>query len=268
VLLAVVTKSVISLRVVYRELATTVIVLYHGKSYAQRRDVDIVLQNNDVLEIPGELRVLHTPGHTPGGIALYNVWGQTLFTGDSIWKQRRLKVSQGFFNTDDDEGRPISSDHLVLCHFYDHFDLNRRIHRQARGAKSAAGMPSLLAEYLEQQLRAAVYHLGLVEKIILTVDKTPYLYNTLYPVQTSNHGANLGKTVERGDPRTLVSLLQAYFASHPAKMQEAAVLIRALTGAEHEIAGLHGRNICACSGRKLRYAEPQLFQGGFIIGHQ
>ncbi|NNL78318.1 MAG: MBL fold metallo-hydrolase [Desulfobacterales bacterium] len=45
---------------------------------------DILLQDNDLIQI-GEsgLTVLHTPGHTPGGICIYS--GNHIFTGDTLF---------------------------------------------------------------------------------------------------------------------------------------------------------------------------------------
>jgi len=45
---------------------------------------DVLLQNDDVIAIGAvRLRVLHTPGHTPGGICLYSTGH--LFTGDTLF---------------------------------------------------------------------------------------------------------------------------------------------------------------------------------------
>jgi len=65
--------------------------------------VDNVVHDGDKLDIPCKLEVLHTPGHTPGSIALYHADKKILFTGDSIWNHKTLKVAQGFYNTDDEE---------------------------------------------------------------------------------------------------------------------------------------------------------------------
>lgn len=48
--------------------------------------VDITVKDGDVIKVGDEeLRVIHTPGHTPGGICLYNppdlLTGDTLFVG-------------------------------------------------------------------------------------------------------------------------------------------------------------------------------------------
>ena len=46
--------------------------------------VDIQVLDGDVITIGEEkLQVIHTPGHTPGGICLYN--GPDLFTGDTLF---------------------------------------------------------------------------------------------------------------------------------------------------------------------------------------
>lgn len=46
----------------------------------KRKDVDIELKENDKID---DFRVIHTPGHTPGGICLWN--GETLISGDTIF---------------------------------------------------------------------------------------------------------------------------------------------------------------------------------------
>lgn len=46
-----------------------------------------------VLPIAGGLRVVHTPGHTMGHVALLHEPTSVLITGDSIWNVRRMKWS-------------------------------------------------------------------------------------------------------------------------------------------------------------------------------
>lgn len=44
------------------------------------------LQHDQVIEVAGvSFRVLHTPGHSPGGICLYNADGACAFVGDTIF---------------------------------------------------------------------------------------------------------------------------------------------------------------------------------------
>lgn len=49
--------------------------------------VDMVLKDDEVIDIgDASLRVLHTPGHTPGSICLYNPESRELFTGDTVFE--------------------------------------------------------------------------------------------------------------------------------------------------------------------------------------
>jgi hydroxyacylglutathione hydrolase len=43
---------------------------------------DIALRDGDHV---GSLRVIHTPGHTPGGICLYDAEAKVLFSGDTVF---------------------------------------------------------------------------------------------------------------------------------------------------------------------------------------
>ena len=48
-------------------------------------DADIVVNDGELLRIPGRsIRVLHTPGHTPGHICLHDERDGLLFTGDHV----------------------------------------------------------------------------------------------------------------------------------------------------------------------------------------
>ncbi len=44
---------------------------------------DILLAGGEVF---GELEVVHTPGHTPGGICLYSARSKVLFSGDTVFQ--------------------------------------------------------------------------------------------------------------------------------------------------------------------------------------
>ena len=47
-------------------------------------DYDIAVRDNDLLSLGGlEVRIIHTPGHSPGSICLYS--GGRLFTGDTLF---------------------------------------------------------------------------------------------------------------------------------------------------------------------------------------
>jgi glyoxylase-like metal-dependent hydrolase (beta-lactamase superfamily II) len=47
---------------------------------------DVIFENEGQIEFAGlQFTILHTPGHTPGGICLYNKDEKTLFTGDTLF---------------------------------------------------------------------------------------------------------------------------------------------------------------------------------------
>jgi glyoxylase-like metal-dependent hydrolase (beta-lactamase superfamily II) len=68
--------------------------------------VDRALQDGDVVQALGGLRVIHAPGHTPGNIALYQPQRQILFCGDTIFNGAPFSRKQGiqapprFFSVD------------------------------------------------------------------------------------------------------------------------------------------------------------------------
>ena len=62
--------------------------------------VDETFTDNQLLEVAGGLRVLHTPGHTPGHCSLLHEPSGVLITGDSLFNWRsRMRYSYAFFCT-------------------------------------------------------------------------------------------------------------------------------------------------------------------------
>ncbi|WP_424357668.1 MBL fold metallo-hydrolase [Methanocella sp. MCL-LM] len=50
--------------------------------------VDIVLKDGDEIDLGDQkLRVIHTPGHTPGSICLYEPVSKAMFTGDTVFEE-------------------------------------------------------------------------------------------------------------------------------------------------------------------------------------
>jgi hydroxyacylglutathione hydrolase len=78
------------------------------------REVRTRLKEGDVVSAGGmELEVIHTPGHTPGSICLYDRKSGTLFTGDTVF-------SDGIGRTDmpggNDEHLQASLDRISSLH--------------------------------------------------------------------------------------------------------------------------------------------------------
>jgi len=63
-------------------------------------DVAVELSDGEILDIAGGLEVVHTPGHSPGHMALLHRLTETLITGDSIFNVRGLRWSPRALCTD------------------------------------------------------------------------------------------------------------------------------------------------------------------------
>ena len=67
------------------------------------------LEDGEVLDFLGGLRVIHTPGHTPGSMCLYQEERRILFCGDLLFNGHPFTVRQGlqyppsFFSVDSAE---------------------------------------------------------------------------------------------------------------------------------------------------------------------
>ena len=65
----------------------------------------------DGSELPGGLRAVHTPGHSPGHTALLHADSGVLITGDAVLNLRGVRYAPGFLCTDPDRNRS-SADRL------------------------------------------------------------------------------------------------------------------------------------------------------------
>ena len=64
-------------------------------------DVDAQLEGGEVLSMLGGLRVVPTPGHTPGSICLYALEHKLLFVGDALQRRRKkLRLPAKMVSTD------------------------------------------------------------------------------------------------------------------------------------------------------------------------
>ena len=57
-------------------------------------------QHGTVLPAAGGLRVVHTPGHTPGHVSLLHEPSGVLITGDALFNVRGIRYSPGWMCTD------------------------------------------------------------------------------------------------------------------------------------------------------------------------
>ena len=58
-----------------------------------RVEVDATFEDGDVLPLAGGIRVIHTPGHTPGHCSFLHPGSGVLITGDAIFNVRGLRYS-------------------------------------------------------------------------------------------------------------------------------------------------------------------------------
>lgn len=58
------------------------------------------LQAGELLDVAGGLRVVHTPGHSPGHISLLHEPSRLLITGDALFNMRGVGWPQRYFCTD------------------------------------------------------------------------------------------------------------------------------------------------------------------------
>jgi glyoxylase-like metal-dependent hydrolase (beta-lactamase superfamily II) len=83
------------------------------------------IDDGAVLPVLGGLRVIHTPGHTPGSICLYLEGARILFTGDVLQVHRgRLTFASAFFSHDHGAARAsverlaaLDVDTIALSHY-------------------------------------------------------------------------------------------------------------------------------------------------------
>ncbi|HYT09100.1 MAG TPA: MBL fold metallo-hydrolase [Mycobacteriales bacterium] len=61
--------------------------------------------NGSVLPVAGGLRVVHTPGHTPGHVSLLHLPTGVLVTGDALFNLRGIRYSPGSLCTDPELNR-------------------------------------------------------------------------------------------------------------------------------------------------------------------
>ena len=76
--------------------ATGAKIAIHENDAEAVETADVKLKDGDLVELGDrKFKVIHTPGHTPGSICLYDEKNLTLVTGDSICGERRDLIRMG-----------------------------------------------------------------------------------------------------------------------------------------------------------------------------
>jgi glyoxylase-like metal-dependent hydrolase (beta-lactamase superfamily II) len=63
-------------------------------------NVDVLVDDGDILPIFGGLKIVHTPGHTPGSISLHIEKEGLLFTGDAVNHRHGIHLPSRAFTVD------------------------------------------------------------------------------------------------------------------------------------------------------------------------
>jgi glyoxylase-like metal-dependent hydrolase (beta-lactamase superfamily II) len=71
-------------RVVQKLLHIPPFSIFRPLVYAKPSEVDIQLEGDEILSPLGGLKVIHTPGHTPGSISLFSPQNKLLIVGDAL----------------------------------------------------------------------------------------------------------------------------------------------------------------------------------------
>lgn len=89
--------------------------------YIKLSDVDIQLEGGEILSPLGGLRVIHTPGHTPGSISLFSPQKKLLIVGDTLNNRyKNIRLPPKLVSTDlpqaiDSVRRIAQLDFGILC---------------------------------------------------------------------------------------------------------------------------------------------------------
>jgi glyoxylase-like metal-dependent hydrolase (beta-lactamase superfamily II) len=83
------------------------------------------IEDGDVLPMLGGLRVIHTPGHTPGSVCLYGARDRVLFVGDTLQRRfGRVSFASALYSDDQAAARravkrlaELDVERIVFSHF-------------------------------------------------------------------------------------------------------------------------------------------------------
>lgn len=108
-------------RVVQKLLHIPPFSIFRPLVYVEPNEVDIQLESEEILSPLGGLKVIHTPGHTPGSISLFSPQNKLLIVGDALnncFKNIRLQprlVSTNLLQAIDSIKRIAQLDFDIIC---------------------------------------------------------------------------------------------------------------------------------------------------------
>jgi glyoxylase-like metal-dependent hydrolase (beta-lactamase superfamily II) len=85
----------------------------------------VPIEDGEVLPVLGGLRVIHTPGHTPGSVCLYGPRDRVLFVGDTLQRRfGRVSFASALYSDDHAAARravqrlaELDVETIVFSHF-------------------------------------------------------------------------------------------------------------------------------------------------------
>ena len=88
-------------RVVQKLLHIPPFSIFRHLVYAKPSEIDIQLEGSEILSPLGDLKVIHTPGHTPGSISLFSPQKKLLIVGDALnSRYKNVRLPPKFVSTD------------------------------------------------------------------------------------------------------------------------------------------------------------------------
>lgn len=113
--------------------------------------VDIEVKDGDELPAAGGIRILHTPGHTPGSICVFFRDRGVVFTGDLLAQRFGIKLPSIPFTVDVDQlrrsiGRLAGQEFSAACFGHGSAltgDADKRVRRFAISQASGPGNPAI-----------------------------------------------------------------------------------------------------------------------------
>ena len=154
---------------------------------------------------------------------------------------------------------PAASVMAGLLDFDHHLDLDHRTERQRGDTEGRARVLPAFAEHRDQQVGAAVHHLGLLLEVVDRVDEAADAYDPLHAGEFSDLRLQGRDQPERRLAGGLVGRGHGGVATDFAGHYRALVVSRNVSGEEHEVSAAHGGDIV---GDRLAHRGELRAEGG------